>query len=135
MRHSLEVPLRLITLECLILLLALSLAAAPATDVTGQWTAQTIMGPSGAETPLPTTFTFKVEGAKLTGTVQSPRGTFEILDGKIEGDAMKFSILVTGGAKIKILYDGKVTADGIDFISHYEGSDRSDHFLAKRLPA
>ena len=127
--------MRLITLECVVLLLAVSLAAAPTSDVTGQWTAQTIMGPSGAESPLPTTFTFKVEGGKLTGTVQSPRGTFEILDGKIEGDAMKFSILVTGGAKIKILYDGKVTADGIDFISHYEGSDRSDHFLAKRLPA
>jgi hypothetical protein len=127
--------LRLITLECVILLLAVSLAAAPATDISGQWTAQTIMGPSGAESPLPTTFTFTVEGGKLTGTVQSPRGTFEILDGKIDGDSMKFSILVTGGAKIKILYDGKVTADGIDFISHYEGSDRSDHFVAKRLRA
>ena len=127
--------MRLITLECVILLLAVSLAAAPTTDITGQWTAQTIMGPSGAETPLPTTFTFKVEGGKLTGTVQNSRGTFEILDGNIEGDSMKFSILVTAGGKIKILYDGKVTADGIDFISHYEGSDRSDHFLAKRLPA
>jgi hypothetical protein len=93
------------------------------------------MGPSGAETPLPTTFTFRVEGGKLTGTVTSPRGTFEIQDGNIEGDSIKFSILITAGAKIKILYDGKVTADGIDFLSHYEGSDRSDHFLAKRLPA
>ena len=127
--------MRLITLECVVLLLAVSLAAAPTSDVTGQWTAQTIMGPSGAESPLPTTFTFKVEGGKLTGTVQSPRGTFEIVDGKIEGDSMKFSILVTAGNKIKILYDGKVTADGIDFISHVEGSDRSDQFLAKRLPA
>jgi hypothetical protein len=115
--------------------LAASLAAAPTTDITGQWAAQTIMGPSGADMPLPTTFAFKVGGGKLTGTVTSPRGTFEIIEGKIEGDSIHFSILVTAGGKFTIVYDGKITEEGIDFISHVEGSDRSDQILAKRLPA
>ena len=128
--------MRFLTFECLILLLAGSLAAAATIDITGKWTAQTLMGPSGSETPVPTTFTFKVDGAKLTGTVQSPRGTFEIVDGKVGGESITFSVLVvTSSARFKMLYDGRITADGIDFISKIEGGDRSDHFLARRLGA
>jgi hypothetical protein len=128
--RALEVALRLVTSSCLILLLAGCLVAAPTTDIAGEWTAQTLMGSSGAETPLPTTFAFEMEADTLTGTVKSPRGSFEILDGKVDGDSITFSILLSNGSKI--LYDGKVTAEGIDFISHVEGSDRSDQFLARR---
>lgn len=128
--------MRLMTLECFVLLLVGSLAAAATTDITGRWTAQTLMGPSGSETPVPTTFTFKVEGDKLTGTVNSPRGTFEILDGKVAGDSIRFNVLVTASNnRFKMLYDGRITADGIDFISKIEGGDRSDHFLARRVGA
>jgi len=62
--------------SCLILALAGCLAAAASpTDITGRWTAETLLGPSGSETKLPTTFTFKVEGDKLNGTVCIPTET------------------------------------------------------------
>ncbi len=94
------------------------------------------MGPSGAETRLPTTFTFKVEGNKLTGTVNSLRGNYEILDGKVDGDSITFSALVSvNNNRLRLLYDGRITADGIDFISKFEGGDRSDQFVARRRPA
>jgi hypothetical protein len=93
------------------------------------------MGPSGSESPIPTTFTFKVEGGKLTGTVSSSRGNFEIQDGKVAGDSITFSALITvGNNRLKLLYDGRITAEGIDFISKFDGGDRSDHFVATRPP-
>jgi hypothetical protein len=124
---------RLIALGRVIFLLAACLAAAPTTDIAGKWSAETLLGPSGAETKLPTTFTFKVEGSKLTGTVHTPRGDFEILDGKIDGESITFHAMVSVGSnRLKLLYDGRITADGIDFISKFEGGDRSDQFLATR---
>ncbi len=125
--------MRLTRVGRLILLMAACLAAAQAADIGGRWTAETLLGPSGSETRLPTTFTFKVDGEKVTGTVHTPRGDFEILDGKIDGDSIKFSALVSVGSnRLKLLYDGRITADGIDFLSKFEGGDRSDHFLATR---
>lgn len=113
-----------------IALLLIAPLAAAAADISGKWTAQTLMGSSGSEQAIPTTFDFRLEGGKLTGTVESPRGRHEILDGKVEGDSVLFAIELTGGAKLK--YDGRITADGIDFISKIDGTDRSDHFLAAR---
>jgi hypothetical protein len=123
----------LVAFRCLTLLLAGSLAAAPPHDINGEWTAHTLMGPSGSEQAIPTTFTFRVEGGKLTGTVESARGNSEIVDGKIDGDALTFSVIATiNNNRVKMLYDGRVTPDGIDFISKFEGGDRSDHFVARR---
>jgi hypothetical protein len=109
-----------------------SLAATPAADVSGKWKAETLLGSGGGELPVPTTFTFKVDGNKLTGTVSSPSGKFEIQEGKADGGTILFSIVV-GGAKI--LYDGLITEKGIDFIARFEGRDRSNHFLATRVPS
>ena len=92
------------------------------------------MSSSGADTPVQTTFLLKREGDKLTGTVSSVRGGYEIVDGKVDGDSVVFSIVVTGDTSFKILYDGRVTTEGIGFITTFEGRDRSDHFIAKRLP-
>ena len=110
-----------------------SLIAAPAADITGKWTAETFMSASGDSTPMPTTFTFAVSGDSLTGTVSSAAGTFDIEDGKIDGDAITFTIQVTGGSPFKMFYDGRVVDEGLDFIVKVEGRDRSDHFVAKRL--
>ena len=118
----------------LILLWLGSLTAAPTTDVTGKWTAQTFMSSSGSDTPVQTTFIFTMEGDTLTGTVSSSRGKYEILDGKVDGDSVVFTVQVTGDSRFKIMYDGKITAEGIDFITTFEGRDRSDHFIAKRVP-
>jgi len=126
--------MRFLAVECLILLLIGSLAAAASIEMSGKWTARTLMGPSGSETPVPTTFTFQVEAGKLSGTVKSPRGNFEIMDAKVDGDSIRFSVIVNANNnRFKMLYDGKIAADGIDFISKIEGGDRSDHFLARRL--
>ena len=123
--------MRFITLEVLFFLLIGVWPAAAATDIAGKWTAETLMGPSGSEQAIPTAFTFKVDGAKLTGTVENQRGSYEILDGKVDGDSVTFGIQLTGGGA-KLNYDGRITAEGIDFIAKIDGTDRSDHFLATR---
>ena len=50
-------------------LMAVALVAAYAADVTGKWTAQ-VPGRGGQTTE--TTFNFKADGSKLTGTVSGP---------------------------------------------------------------
>jgi hypothetical protein len=123
--------MKFLAVEVLMFLLVASLAAAPPTDINGTWTADTLMAHGGAEQAIPTKFTFKVEGEKLTGTVESPRGKYEIQDGKINGDAVTFNIVVTPG-NFKMMYDGRITDEGIDFIAKIEGGERSDHFVAER---
>ena len=61
--------------------------AAAASGVDGRWQA-TINGPNGEFT---LNFTFKAEGAKLTGTVETPNGSQPISNGKIEGDKLSFN--------------------------------------------
>jgi hypothetical protein len=82
-----------------------------AADFNGKWTAsvETARGTQNI------TFDFHVDGAKLTGTVTSPRGDSEISDGKIDGDAISFTQVVNfNGNEFKINYSGK--ADGADTI-------------------
>ena len=117
----------------LVVLLVGSLGASPGTDIAGEWTAETFMSASGDSTPVPTTFTFAINGEHLTGAVSSSAGTFDIQSGKIDGDSLTFTIQVTGGTTFKMFYDGRLTDEGVDFIVKVEGRDRSDHFIAKRL--
>ncbi len=73
---------------CAAMAMALSAATAMAADVTGTWTAQTTT-PDGSSFQL--TFTFKVDGATLTGTVQGPGGDpMVISNGKVDGDKFSF---------------------------------------------
>jgi hypothetical protein len=89
-----------------------------AADVTGKWTAQ-IPGRQGT---TETTFNFKVEGAKLTGTVSSPQGENPISDGKVSGDDISFTMTMSfGGNEIKFLYKGKVSGNEIKFTREREG--------------
>ncbi len=90
------------------------------------------MGGGGAESPIDVTFNFKVDGANLTGTVSSSRGEFEIQDGKIADESMTFTLEVPGA---RILFDGRMIEEGIDFIGEFEGRGRSDHFVAERASA
>ncbi len=87
------------------------------------------MGGGGAESPIDVTFRFKIDGANLTGTVSSSRGEFEIQDGKIADESMTFTLEVPGA---RILFDGRMIEEGIDFIGEFEGRGRSDHFVAER---
>jgi hypothetical protein len=88
-------------------------------DVSGKWTAQ-VPGRDGQ--PQETTFTFKVEGDKLTGAVSGRQGDTPIADGKISGDEISFTVTrERQGATIKQLYKGKVSGDEIKFTRSVEG--------------
>src|SRR5262245_50639180 len=117
-----------------ICLVIMAFAVVWAADVNGKWTAQV---PGGRDGQLQeTTFTFKVEGDKLTGTVSGRQGDTPIADGKITGDEISFTVTrERQGATIKQLYKGKVSGDEIKFIRSVEGGqgDRpAAEFTAKR---
>jgi hypothetical protein len=101
-------------------LMALFAFAAFAADISGNWTA-TAEGPNGAITR---SFTFKQDGAKLTGETNSEyTGKSTITDGKIEGDAISFSITANfQGEERKLTYKGKVMGDTIKLSSDFGGN-------------
>lgn len=113
-------------------LILLSAVAAFAADVSGAWKAA--MPGRGGET-REVTFTFKVDGEKLTGTMSGgPGGDIEIQDGKVAGDTVTFKIKREfNGNAFVMLYEGKVEGSEIKFKSTREGSDRPPReFTAKR---
>jgi len=69
-----------------ILMLPVALAMAAPNAVDGRWQG-TMSGPNGDFT---LNFTFKADGTKLTGSVETPGGEQPISDGKIEGDKLSF---------------------------------------------
>ena len=99
--------------------------AAYAADPTGKWTAQ-VPGRDGTMREM--TFTFKVDGEKLTGTIGSARGEMEISDGKVSGDEISFSVTM---GKAKIQYRGKVGETEIKFTQQREGGQPRE-FTAKK---
>ncbi|MBL8187434.1 MAG: hypothetical protein JNK38_05480, partial [Acidobacteria bacterium] len=102
----------------LVLMLATLVMAA---DVTGKWTAQ-VPGRGGQTTE--TTFNFKVEGDKLTGTMSSQMGEAAISEGKVSGDDISFSVTrEVQGNSFKIIYKGKVAGEEIKFTRTIEGRD------------
>ena len=118
---------RLVLLFAAVLLVVVTASAA---DVTGKWTAQ-VPG-RGGET-RETTFTFKADGMKLTGSMSGQQGEMAISDGKISGDEISFSVTANfGGNEVKLLFKGKVSGAEIKFTRTREGSDRTQEFTAKR---
>jgi hypothetical protein len=122
------------TLRSLSLAGAFVLAAtlvAHAADITGKWTAQ-VPGRDGQTRE--TTFNFKVDGEKLTGTTTGMNGDVPITDGSIKGDAVAFNVVANfNGTDVKIVYKGTVAGDEIKFTRQREGSDRPPaEFVAKR---
>ena len=82
------------------------IAAAPASaaDVDGKWTGS-IDSPNG---PVNVGFTFKAEGATLTGTTTGPDGMeVAIKEGKIEGNNLSFKVTLDfGGMPLELSYKG-----------------------------
>ena len=117
-------------------LLSLAVASGRAADVSGQWEAQ-IPGRDGST--LDTTFTFKVAGGELTGTMENQYGERDISDGKVAGDDISFSVhLEIGGDEITFLYQGKVAGNEIRFVRERKGGDLGPprvEFVAKRKQA
>lgn len=120
-------------LRLLLLLPAAGLAlagAAQAADATGKWTAQ-VPGRDGQTRE--TTFSFKVEGDKLTGTVSGRQGDAPLADGKVQGDDISFTVTFAfQGNDVKFDYKGKVAGDEIKMSRHRQGSDQTAEFVAKR---
>jgi hypothetical protein len=110
--------------------LALGLAiSAWAADITGQWTAtfNTQVGEQHY------TYTFKVEGKKLTGTAKSDNGTVAIENGTVKGDDVSFvENLDYQGQKLAITYTGKISGDEIKFTRDVAGAAKED-LVAKRV--
>ncbi|HEU4389827.1 MAG TPA: hypothetical protein VFV34_18630 [Blastocatellia bacterium] len=103
-----------------------------AADVNGKWVAQV---PGRGGQTRETTFNFKAEGTKLTGTVSGMQGDAPIADGKINGDEISFTQSFNfNGNDVKIIYKGKVSGDEIKFTRAREGGDQPPaEFTAKRV--
>jgi hypothetical protein len=112
-------------------LLGLLALTALAADVTGKWTAQ-MPGRNGQARQ--TTFTFKMDGNTLTGTVSGMRGEMPISDGKIDGDQISFSqTMEFNGNSFKLLYTGTVAGDEIKLTRTRDGGEgQPQTFTAKR---
>ncbi|HMG36239.1 MAG TPA: hypothetical protein VKM94_20040 [Blastocatellia bacterium] len=109
----------------------MSAVLALAADVSGKWVAQV---PGRGGQTRETTFNFKADGSKLTGTVSGMQGDNPISDGKVSGDEISFSVNVSfNGQDVKLLYKGKVSGDEIKFVRTREGgSQPGQEFTAKR---
>src|SRR5215469_15079364 len=110
-----------------------SAALAWAADANGKWVAQV---PGRGGQTRETTFNFKVDGGKLTGTVSGMRGENPISDGKVSGDDISFTVALSfNGNDIKMNYKGKVSGDEIKFTRTIEGGPGNmpaQEFTAKR---
>lgn len=113
----------------LLLSLCFATLGAFGADIAGNWKA-TAEGPNGS---MSRTFTFKVDGTKLTGeTVSSMVGKSTIEQGKIDGDNLSFVLQVKfQDNEMTIKYTGKVT--GKDEIKLTAETGQGDiEWVAKR---
>jgi hypothetical protein len=94
-------------------------ASAFAAPVDGKWTGM-IDTPMG---PVAVAFTFKADGAVLSGSTTGPDGgETAIKGGKVDGDNISFSVdLDFGGMPFTLAYKGLVSADQIKMIADFMG--------------
>jgi hypothetical protein len=107
-----------------------TIAAIPAGDFNGEWTAAIDSG-VGLQNYV---FTFKVAGEKVTGKAKSELAMTEteITEGVVKGDDISFvENLDFQGMPLKITYKGKISGDEIKFTRNV--ADIADEpFVAKR---
>jgi hypothetical protein len=99
-------------------------AAATAADVSGKWKAE-FTTPDG--TARVSTFTFKVDGATLTGSVAGAQDESPIKDGKINGDDISFTAERPFGT---FTYIGKVK--GNEIVLKVSFNDQTFEMTAKK---
>jgi hypothetical protein len=103
------------------LLLGLALISAPAfaNNIDGDWSGS-LDSPNG---PVQISYTFKADGAKLTGTTTGPDGAkLAIKDGMVNGDMLAFTVDVDmGGNAMTFKYTGVVSAEGIALTTDFQG--------------
>jgi len=118
-------------------LLASSLYA----GIDGKWRAE-LQAPQGKAKPegkrtLTTTFDLKADGNALTGKVTASGGkrrrSFEIQNGKVEGDKFSFTTLIqTKKGETKLIWEGTVSGDELKGTRSRVGGKRGQDFTAKR---
>jgi hypothetical protein len=113
-----------------LLVIAVSVSVLVAADFSGEWTAaiQTEVGVQNY------TFTFKVDGEKLTGRAKSAfaNADTEITEGVVKGDDITFvENLNYEGMPLRIVYKGKIAGDEIKF-SRNVAEIADEPFVAKR---
>jgi hypothetical protein len=103
---------------CAALAMGLTAATAFASDITGTWTA-TAQTPNGD--PFQLTFTFKQDGANVTGSVQGPQGDpLPISVGKVDGDKLTFDVAFNG---MTIHHNCTINGDEIKLTSKPDSGD------------
>lgn len=110
------------------LLLAVSVllpAVVVAADPSGKWKAE-FSTPDG--TARVNTFTFKVEGGNLTGTVAGTQDETPIKNGKISGDDITFSAERPFGT---FAYTGKIK--GTEIVFKVTFNDQTFEMTAKKI--
>jgi len=94
--------------------LLLTCVSVLAHDVDGKWTG-TMSTPGGDNAVA---FTFKADGATLTGTTSGPDGAeVKIADGKIDGNNLSFTVTFDfQGMPLMISYKGVMSGKDIKFV-------------------
>jgi hypothetical protein len=92
-----------------------------AAPVDGKWTVQ-VQGQKGTQTQ---TLTLKTDGTKLTGTLDTGRGTpAEITEGKIDGTDVSFKAARAGrNGNVTTDYTGKLSGDDLKLTATREGGN------------
>ncbi|HET8548657.1 MAG TPA: hypothetical protein VFL57_11660 [Bryobacteraceae bacterium] len=99
--------------------------AAWAADVSGKWRAE-FTTPDG--TQRVNTFTFRMDGERLTGTVAGTQDETPIRDGKVSGDTISFTADRPFGT---FTYKGRISGNEIRFTVQF--NDNSFDITAKRV--
>jgi hypothetical protein len=97
---------------------AVSGAAASAANINGTWKGS-IKDENGNDIDL--TYDLKVDGNKLTGTVEGPAGKLDLEDGKVDGDKLKFQVSF---GDFHIMHDGQLADGKIKITSHMPMGER-----------
>jgi len=106
--------------QFLAIALGLMLLATPlrAADVDGKW-AGMFESPMGT---IPIAFTFKADGATLTGTTGPEGMEVPIKDGKVDGANIAFAVEIDfGGMPLVLNYKGVVAGDEIKLVMEVMG--------------
>jgi hypothetical protein len=117
MKKKLSNPIALIS--CFLVVIAVIV------DLNGKW-AGTLTTPDGNS--LNVAYNFKVDGANLSGTAESPAGVVTIDSGKVSGDTFKFQVTVDGNI---YPHSGKIYADSCGLDIDFGG--QKVHTTLKRI--
>ena len=97
--------------------LFLATSVAMAADIAGKWSGQV---PRRGGEMTETTFVFKSDAGKVTGTMTGPQGEVALQDVTVTGDEVSFS---STGGNAKIMFKGTVAGDEMKMTRAREGGE------------